>query len=226
MRLYIIRHGETPWNSQLRLQGQTDVALNEKGRALARETARALRDIPFDLVITSPLGRAKETAQLVLGAAAEEKSAGSVCGETAAAAARPLPAFVEDERIREIGFGEMEGRQISKEEREDHNSEFYCFFHDPAHYVPARGGETIEALCRRTADFLDDLKKKEAWQEKTILVSTHGAASRALLAAMKHTPLAGFWEGGVPKNCAVTIADLEQDTWIIREQDVVYYENV
>ena len=66
MRLYIIRHGETPWNTQLRLQGQTDIELNEKGRALAEVTARAMRGIPFDMVITSPLVRARETADIVL----------------------------------------------------------------------------------------------------------------------------------------------------------------
>ena len=126
MRLYIIRHGETPWNTQLRLQGQTDIELNEKGRALAELTARAMRGIPFDMVITSPLVRARETADIVLEH-------------------RDIPVITE-ERIREIGFGEMEGRQISEEEKHDPNSEFYCFFHDPEHYVPARGGETLSLI--------------------------------------------------------------------------------
>lgn len=206
MRLYIIRHGETPWNTQLRLQGQTDIELNEKGRALAEVTARAMRGIPFDMVITSPLVRARETADIVLEH-------------------RNIPVITE-ERIREIGFGEMEGRQISEEEKHDPNSEFYCFFHDPEHYVPARGGETIISLLERTADFLNELKQKQEWYEKTILISTHGAASRALLAAIKHTPKKGFWENGVPKNCAVTIVDLEHGEWIIKEQDRVYYEDV
>lgn len=206
MRLYIIRHGETPWNTQLRLQGQTDIELNEKGRALALVTARTMRGIHFDMVITSPLSRARETADIVLEH-------------------RDIP-VITDERIREIGFGVMEGRQISKEEREDPASEFYCFFHDPGHYVPAEGGETIASLLERTAGFLNELKEKQEWYGKTILVSTHGAASRALLAAIKKTPQKGFWEKGVPKNCAVTIVDLEQGEWMIKEQDKVYYENV
>ncbi|MDO4321768.1 MAG: histidine phosphatase family protein [Lachnospiraceae bacterium] len=206
MRLYIIRHGETPWNTQLRLQGQTDIELNEKGRALARETAHAMREIPFDLVITSPLSRARETADIVLGH-------------------REVPVITEN-RIREISFGAMEGRQISKEEREDPASEFYCFFHDPGCYVPAEGGETIASLMERAAGFLEELKQKQEWYGKTILISTHGAASRALLAAIKRTPQKGFWENGVPKNCAVTIVDLEQGEWLIKEQDKVYYENV
>ncbi len=206
MRLYIIRHGETAWNTQLRLQGQTDIELNENGRMLARKTAQAMKDIPFDLVISSPLKRARETASLVLGG-------------------RDIP-IREEERIREISFGDMEGRRISKEEREDEHSEFYRFFHDPENYVPAPHGESILSLCRRTASFLDELRNETDLSEKTILISTHGAASRALLAAIRHTPLCDFWAGGVPKNCAVTIVDLKHGEWKIKEQDVIFYENV
>lgn len=206
MRLYIIRHGETAWNTQLRLQGQTDIELNENGRLLAKKTAQAMRGIPFDLVLTSPLSRAKETALLVLDG-------------------RNIP-VIEDTRIREISFGDMEGERISKEERQDPNSRFYRFFHDPGHYIAAAHGESIQSLCERTADFLAELKEKKEWQDKTILISTHGAASRALLCAVKNTPLCDFWQGGVPKNCAVTIIDLEEGMWKIKEQDVIYYENV
>ena len=88
MKLYIIRHGETAWNKKLLLQGQTDIPLNENGRELAQVTARALQMVPFDLCITSPLLRAKETAQIILGS-------------------RKIP-FWEDARIQEIGFGTYE----------------------------------------------------------------------------------------------------------------------
>lgn len=49
---------------------------------------------------------------------------------------------------------------------------------------------------------------------------------RALLAAIKGLSPEDFWQNGVPKNCAVSIVDLEDGAWIIKEQDVVYYENV
>lgn len=206
MRLYIIRHGETPWNTQLRLQGMSDTELNEKGRALAEATAQAMREIPFDLAFTSPLKRAAETARIIL-------------------AGRDIPLLYEP-RIREISFGELEGRQLTREERENPGTEFYHFFHAPEHYRPAAGGERIQDLLARTADFLEELRHKEEWRDRTILISTHGAASRALLAAIRHTPLSDFWCGGVPKNCAATIADLEYGDWVIRKQDVIYYENV
>lgn len=54
MLLYIIRHGETQWNVEGRLQGQSDTQLNENGIRLAKVTAEGMKDIPFDLGITSP----------------------------------------------------------------------------------------------------------------------------------------------------------------------------
>ena len=66
MKLYIVRHGETQWNKARKIQGQVDIPLNEFGRTLAKKTAKGLADINFDLCYTSPLIRARETAELIL----------------------------------------------------------------------------------------------------------------------------------------------------------------
>ena len=66
MRLYALRHGETSWNVQRRFQGQSDIPLNDKGILLAELTGEGLANIPFDLAFTSPLCRARQTAELVL----------------------------------------------------------------------------------------------------------------------------------------------------------------
>ena len=67
MELYIIRHGETYWNHEHRIQGRSDVPLNENGRALAGKTGEALEQTPFDVIYSSPLIRAYETANLIRG---------------------------------------------------------------------------------------------------------------------------------------------------------------
>ena len=89
MQIYIVRHGETLWNVQKRLQGRTDIELNDNGRFLAKKTAEALKSVPFTVCFSSPLKRAKETAGILL-------------------ADRHVPVR-EDERLIEISFGEMEG---------------------------------------------------------------------------------------------------------------------
>lgn len=57
MKLYVIRHGETTWNVERKLQGASDTELNENGIALAIKTGKAMKEIPFDLCFTSPLKR-------------------------------------------------------------------------------------------------------------------------------------------------------------------------
>lgn len=202
MRLYIIRHGETVWNRECRMQGRMDIALNENGRALAAQTGKAMREIPFEAAVSSPLCRAQETARLVL-------------------AGRNIEVLT-DERLAEICFGEMEGTRFERVDGKIKTAEFADFFYAPQQYTPPAGGETIEELLARAGTFLDELKQKKEWYGKNILISTHGAASRALLAVIRHSEKKDFWDCGVPKNCAVSIVELENGAWIIKEQDVVY----
>ena len=114
MELYLIRHGETDWNKQKRMQGQTDIPLNEYGRKLAHITAEAISDIDFDIVYSSPLIRAKETAEILTGG-------------------RNIH-ITTDERLKEISFGNDEGVP-SMELRAD----FSNFFFAPEKFIPSEG---------------------------------------------------------------------------------------
>ena len=66
MKLYIVRHGETVWNRHHKVQGVADIPLAENGILLAEKTGEALKNVSFDLCITSPLVRARKTAELIL----------------------------------------------------------------------------------------------------------------------------------------------------------------
>ncbi|MCC8051689.1 MAG: histidine phosphatase family protein [Clostridiales bacterium] len=210
MRLYIIRHGQTEWNSSYRLQGRTDVPLNENGRDLARKTGEGLtrEGIYFDRIYTSPLSRARETAELASG--------------------NNIAPIITEPRIQEISFGAMEGERVRDENGVLNVDNFINFFNDPERYVPPAGGESFQALIARTGDFLEELRaealKMSYEKGQNILISTHGAASRALLANITHCALRDYWSGGVPKNCAVTIVDLADGVWKITEQDRIFYE--
>ncbi len=205
MKLYFVRHGETDWNKARKVQGHSDIPLNDYGRYLARETAKGLADVAFDLAYTSPLGRARETAELILNG-------------------RGIP-VIEHEKIKELGFGDYEGMCISGEHKALETEEFNKFFTDTAHYVPARGAESIEELLGRTKEFLQELYQTPELQDKTILISSHGAAMTGLLNNIKNqTDTADFWKEGVPPNCAVTIVEVKDAVPKIIEENVVYYK--
>lgn len=205
MKLYFVRHGETDWNLARRVQGHSDIPLNEYGRYLARETAKGLKSVPFDLAYTSPLIRARETAELILEG-------------------REIP-IIDNEQIKELGFGVYEGMCISGEHKAPQTAEFNKFFTDTAHYVPAADAESVQQLLKRTGDFLQGLYCNPKLQDKTILISSHGAALTALLNNIKgRLNVAEFWKDKVPANCAVTIVEVENKTPKIIEENVVYYK--
>lgn len=203
MKLYLIRHGETDWNIVKRLQGATDIPLNENGEALARETAEGLKEIPFDMVFTSPLKRAYRTAEIVKGN-------------------REIPLIVE-ERIREICFGDYEGLVSKSEGYSIPDQDFKFFFTKTDCYKTPPNGEPIESLLERTNEFLEELKKREDLKDKTILVSTHGAAVRALLSNIEHCDIAHFWGKGVHKNCGVSCVELVDDEYQILWENKIFY---
>ncbi len=183
MKVFFVRHGETDWNVERRIQGKVNIELNEFGRHLARETAKGLKDIPFDICFTSPLWRAKETAEIIL-------------------AGRNVP-IIEDDRITEMAFGEYEGGCCSKAGWNLPEG-FRKFFTDPAHYERPSGGEDFYDMKKRTGEFLDSLLENEEWKDFTILITTHGAALAGILNNVKNEDIADYWGIGVHKNCAVT----------------------
>ena len=64
--LYIMRHGKTDWNEKRKLQGRTDIPLNDAGRKMAEKAREEYADISFDVCYCSPLSRARETAEIFL----------------------------------------------------------------------------------------------------------------------------------------------------------------
>lgn len=206
MRLYIIRHGETDWNKERRLQGQVDIPLNEFGRKLALKTADALREIKFDAAFTSPLKRAKETAEIMIGK-------------------RNVPLY-EEPLIIEMGFGTYEGLRCKGEDNEINDPKFHYFFDAPHKYQAPSGGESFETVTERVGRFLESLYQNERYLESNILIATHGAALCGMLLTMKQNSTEHFWEGGVHRNCAVTTVDVRNEIPVIEEVGKVYYDDV
>ena len=198
MILYLIRHGQTDWNKGRKLQGRTDIPLNENGRAVAELTREGFKEIPFDMAFTSPLKRARETAEIIL-------------------AGRNIP-IIDDERVIEVNFGEYEGCDFDLPDEYIQN-----FFSAPEKYFSIHGTETMESIFGRMQSFLQDLYQNEELQDKTILVSTHGAALSGLLTVIKGNPVDKYWAGGLHKNCGYTVLEIKDGVPTILQEAVVAY---
>jgi probable phosphoglycerate mutase len=149
-RLCLIRHGETDWNAQRRVQGQIDIPLNAAGFAQAAAAARALSKEVFAAIYSSDLLRARQTAE-------------------PAARARGLPLHT-DASLRERHFGILQ--ELTVEEAQA-NYAYVSQRHatrDP-HY-DLDGGESLSAFARRTLDGLNVLASRHPGE--TILIVTHG----------------------------------------------------
>lgn len=157
-KLVFIRHGETDWNVEHRLQGQQDIPLNDRGRAQARRNGAALLEaVPgvagFDFV-TSPLGRARETMELLREAMG-----------------LPAPGYRIDHGLKEITFGEWEGFTLAELGLKD-AAAVVAREGDKWGYQPPRG-ESYAMLALRIRRWLDTIDRD------TVAVS-HGAVSRVI----------------------------------------------
>jgi broad specificity phosphatase PhoE len=164
--IYYIRHGETSWNAEGRLQGAQDIPLNDLGRrqaahaggVLAELLARDGRDkaaLPF---VASPLDRARATMELVRGALK-----------------LPRQDYALDHRLREIGYGVWEGSTLAEMQAAD--PVLYARRLTAKWTMAPEGGETYEAVQLRMRDWYDSLSAD------TVAVA-HGGTARALMVAL------------------------------------------
>jgi probable phosphoglycerate mutase len=179
-RLFLVRHGETDWNREGRLQGSKDIPLNELGREQAAEAAGRLRNLVqgyegLDFV-ASPMERARETMEILryrLGL--------------------PPKGYRIDERLRELTFGAWEGftwREVRKSEREL----ALARERDKWGFVPPEG-ESYRMLAERIRPVLEGLTGE------TVMVS-HGGVARAVLAlvgavAPGEAAMVDIWQGKI-----------------------------
>ena len=176
--LYIIRHGKTDWNEIHRLQGRTDIPLNDEGRRMAERAAAECADTHFDICYTSPLIRARETAEILMRG-------------------RDVPIVI-DERLREMSFGECEGIAGSFSIPDCPINQL--FWHPEEYTVPVKDGESLDELFARTGEFLDEVALPLVRAGKDVLIVGHGAMNSAIVCRIRNTPRADFWKAGI-ENC-------------------------
>jgi probable phosphoglycerate mutase len=208
MEIYIVRHGETLWNKNKRLQGSVDIELSDYGRQLARETGDALKDTPIDRIYSSPLKRAYETATLIRGD-------------------RDID-IITDDRLKELCFGCFEGQNFS-ELIKDETLTFRYFFKKPQLYVPADDAETLEHLIQRAGDFMQDVIEPLSKTEnpERVMIVAHSALNKAIMSYIKKHSTEYFWSGGLQKNCNVIIVRYSHadNTYEIIDETRIFYDD-
>jgi broad specificity phosphatase PhoE len=169
--LYFARHGETDWNAQFRLQGQTDIPLNAVGRAQAVALAAQLRPAGIAAIATSDLARARETAAIV-------------------SAELDVPITLVDPGFRERAYGIFEG--LTQQEAEAR---------DPAQWARFVGGDATSAGVEALADVARRMKDATLHAAKVLpslaLVVSHGRAMRELMTVAVGATIPPIPNGGV-----------------------------
>ena len=152
-RLLLVRHGQTAWNDEFRLQGSVDIELNETGRAQAGRAAKALAKTNPSLIVASDMRRAADTARAISDLVGVD--------------------IRFDKRLRERAYGPWEG--LTRAEIAERFPEDYERWQARKHFH-LEGMEALPEVAERTAAALSDVAAE--LKQGTAIVTTHGGSSR------------------------------------------------
>ena len=170
MKLYIIRHGQTAWNKEEVFRGTKDIPLNEVGLKEANALGAYLESTPFDALYTSPLSRARQTAQAVADAVG-------------------LTPVVEPNLI-DLDFGAWQGVS-HKEVKEKYPDLYQTWVSEPAQ-ARFPGGESLNDVLNRIRTLLTMLLEKHP--NGTVAVFTHRVVCKVLICHLLGLELDHFWQ--------------------------------
>lgn len=156
MEFYVMRHGETVWNSKGITQGISNNMLSKKGKEQAFVVAEKMKDIKIDFIISSPLRRTIQTANIVNKFHKAK--------------------IVKNDKITEVDQGIFTGRkysELSNEEKQQKATRSKEF-----------GMESIANVLKRTTEFVDELKQN--YKDKVVLVVTHNVVASMIELLVKY----------------------------------------
>lgn len=184
-QLILARHGETEWNVAGRAQGRADSPLTAAGLEQAEALGRRLASLGVEHIVSSPLTRARRTAEIAAAVVGCEVSL--------------------DDRLVERAFGDLEGRAVADAMAEDPRWIAVLRGIDPA--MAANGGETLHEVAVRMLPALDATK---ALPYRRVAALSHGHCLRAVLGALGDGVTANYHHG----NCAYTPLSLSEGRFV------------
>ena len=189
-RLCIVRHGETAWNAEHRVQGQLDVPLNATGLAQAAAVARALAREEFSFIYSSDLSRARATAESY--ALLKNKE------------------ILLEEKLRERHYGIFE--RLTYAEVKVRYPEDYARFERREPDYDFRTGESLRDFSARSIAVISGIAERHAG--RNVLVVTHGGVLDKLYRFVTGLPLSAPREFGIP-NCGINRLEASPEGWQI-----------
>lgn len=189
LQVYLVRHGETQWNVQRRIQGQSDSPLTEKGEHQAFLVAQRAKALGISHVISSDLGRSYRTAQII-----------------ATCCACPLSS---DARLRELHMGILEQREIDSLTEQEESWRCQLIDGTPDGHIPQ--GESMQQLGQRMLAALNACLDLPA-HSRPLLVS-HGIALGCLISSVLGLP-ASCERRLRLRNCSLSRLDHQQSPWL------------
>lgn len=204
VRIIFTRHGETQWNVENRCQGQRDIKLTDRGLSQAKALAQRLKNHEIDVIYTSDLSRAADTAK-----------------EIHQAMDRDWVKVIQEPTLREMGFGDWQGLTFAEIELQykDLSEERKI---TPYGEIP--GGEKHQDLVQRGIKFVNHCLKNHHGQ--TVLAVTHGGFLKALLHHYLELPWKIVKNNMYIDNCSLTVFKGKEDKVVIeRINDTAHFEN-
>lgn len=191
--IYLVRHGQTEWNLEERLQGWSDSPLTSYGVQRAIALHKELQSTPIDCIYSSDLQRAYETAKLLRGD-------------------RQIPIFKRSE-LRELALGPWEGRLFEEVQQED-PKRLDIYFNQPEdHYFP--NVEDYHDLMDRIGKFIEELKEAPY---SHVLVVGHGVSIAAIMNIIYEIPLKEFWNRPLVDGLSISLIKYKgSDFQVIQE---------
>ncbi len=201
MKIYITRHGETQWNKEGRMQGWQNSNLSENGIENAKKLGTRLKDINFDYIYCSPLGRTVDTAKYIR----QDKDTEII--------------LIDD--LKEMGFGKWEGMEHDTI-KELYPTEYFNFWNKPHLYNPIEG-ESFDELFERVKGVLNQVKDNT--EVENILIVSHAVVIKAIYAIIKKQPLEELWNPPFLQGTSLTIIEaVDNEINIILEADTSHME--
>ena len=204
MKIYLTRHGETEWNLTKKMHGHKNANLTEKGVEEAKKLGKSLEDIEFDIIYSSPIERALDTAKHIKGNKTTE--------------------IVTEDSLKELNFGKWEG-MFEKDCSEQYPEQFNNLWYKPELFEPVEGGERLQELMKRIEIWFNENIKNSKYEN--ILIVTHGVVNRAFYTVLKNNPIGRFWEEPYILNTALTIIEINDNNLeFILEADISHLKEL